>query len=85
MADETWVPKTQLGKMVASGEIKTISEALRAKLPLKEYQIVDYLVPNLKDEVIDIERAQICRSQEMAAYGLVHTHTPRNHSLSSLQ
>lgn len=58
MADETWVPKTQLGKMVASGEIKTISEALRAKLPLKEYQIVDYLVPNLKDEVIDIERAQ---------------------------
>jgi small subunit ribosomal protein S5 len=58
MAEETWVPKTQLGKLVASGEIKTISEALRVKLPLKEYQIVDYLVPNRKDEVIDIERAQ---------------------------
>ncbi|MDS0256714.1 30S ribosomal protein S5 [Thermoplasmatales archaeon AK] len=58
MTDETWIPKTQLGKLVASGEIKTLSEALRTKLPLKEYQIVDYLVPNLKDEVIDIERAQ---------------------------
>ena len=58
MSDETWVPRTQLGKMVASGEIKTMSEALRTKLPLKEYQIVDYLLPELKDEVIDIERAQ---------------------------
>lgn len=58
MSEETWVPTTQLGKMVASGQIKTMSEALRTKLPLKEYQIVDYLLPNLKDEVIDIERAQ---------------------------
>lgn len=58
MTEETWVPVTQLGKMVASGQIKTMSEALRTKLPLKEYQIVDYLLPNLKDEVIDIERAQ---------------------------
>ncbi len=58
MSDESWVPRTQLGKMVASGEIKTMSEALRTKLPLKEYQIVDYLLPELKDEVIDIERAQ---------------------------
>ncbi|MEM0158600.1 MAG: 30S ribosomal protein S5 [Thermoplasmataceae archaeon] len=58
MTEETWIPRTQLGKLVASGEIKTLSEALRTKLPLKEYQIVDYLIPNLKDEVIDIERAQ---------------------------
>ncbi len=58
MTEETWIPVTQLGKMVASGQIKTMSEALRTKLPLKEYQIVDYLLPNLKDEVIDIERAQ---------------------------
>ncbi|CAC12375.1 probable 30S ribosomal protein S5 [Thermoplasma acidophilum] len=55
---EEWVPKTQLGKLVASGQIKTMGEALRSKLPLKEYEIVDYLLPNLKDEVIDIKRAQ---------------------------
>lgn len=58
MTDETWIPKTELGKLVASGQIKTMSEAIRSKLPLKEYQIVDYLLPDLKDEVIDIERAQ---------------------------
>ncbi|KAA8922893.1 30S ribosomal protein S5 [Thermoplasma sp.] len=57
MSDE-WIPKTQLGKLVASGQIKTMGEALRSKLPLKEYEIVDYLLPNLKDEVIDIKRAQ---------------------------
>ena len=58
MSEETWIPTTQLGKMVASGQIKTMSEALRTKLPLKVYQIVDYLLPEIKDEVIDIERAQ---------------------------
>mgnify|MGYP001626374524 FL=1 len=57
MSDE-WIPKTQLGKLVASGQIKTMGEALRSKLPLKEYEIVDYLLPNLNDEVIDIKRAQ---------------------------
>ncbi len=58
MAEETWVPKTELGKKVASGQIKSMSEALRSKLPLREYQIVDYLMPDIKDEVIYIERAQ---------------------------
>jgi len=58
MTEESWKPRTQLGKMVASGEIKTISEALRSKLPLKEYQIVDVLLPDLQDEVMDIMRAQ---------------------------
>ena len=57
MAEETWVPKTELGKKVASGQIKSMSEALRSKLPLREYQIVDYLMPDIKDEVIYIERA----------------------------
>lgn len=58
MTDEDWVPKTQLGKLVAEGKIKTMSEAIRSRLPLKEYQIVDILLPNLMDEAIYIERAQ---------------------------
>ncbi len=57
MSDE-WVPKTELGRLVASGQIKTMSEALKTKLPLKEYEIVDFLIPNIKDEVINIKRAQ---------------------------
>ncbi len=56
--DEEWVPKTELGRLVANDQIHSIGEALHTKLPLKEYQIVDYLVPDLKDEVINIERAQ---------------------------
>jgi small subunit ribosomal protein S5 len=58
MEGEQWSPKTELGKLVASGEIKSMSEALKAKLPLREYQIVDLLMPDLKDEIIYIERAQ---------------------------
>ncbi|MCL4444816.1 MAG: 30S ribosomal protein S5 [Candidatus Thermoplasmatota archaeon] len=57
MTDE-WIPRTELGKRVASGEIKTLSEALSTKLPLKEYQIVDFLMPTLKDEVLNMMRAQ---------------------------
>ncbi|MCL4345349.1 MAG: 30S ribosomal protein S5 [Candidatus Thermoplasmatota archaeon] len=58
MEDEKWIPRTELGKMVASGQIKSMSEALATKLPLREYQIVDLLMPDLKDEIIYIERAQ---------------------------
>lgn len=58
MEGEEFTPKTELGKLVASGEIKSMSEALKTKLPLREYQIVDILMPELKDEIIYIERAQ---------------------------
>ena len=58
MEDEKWIPRTELGGMVASGQIKSMSEALATKLPLREYQIVDLLMPDLKDEIIYIERAQ---------------------------
>ncbi|MGP6207301.1 30S ribosomal protein S5 [Cuniculiplasma sp. SKW3] len=58
MEDEKWIPRTELGRMVASGQIKSMSEALATKLPLREYQIVDILMPDLKDEIIYIERAQ---------------------------
>lgn len=58
MPEEEWTPRTALGKQVASGKIKTISEAIATKLPIKEHQIVDMLLPELKDEVLYIERAQ---------------------------
>ena len=47
-----WNPKTRLGKMVLSGEITTMSQALATKLPLREPEIVDILLPEMKDEVI---------------------------------
>jgi small subunit ribosomal protein S5 len=56
--DEEWIPKTELGRLVANNEVQSIGDALHTKLPLQEYQIVDYLIPDLQDAVINIERAQ---------------------------
>ncbi|NLK26669.1 MAG: 30S ribosomal protein S5 [Euryarchaeota archaeon] len=53
-----WIPKTKLGKMVLNGEITTMSQALATKLPLREPEIVDILLPELKDEVIDLNMVQ---------------------------
>jgi small subunit ribosomal protein S5 len=53
-----WEPKTRLGELVQTGEIKTFDEALRSKYPLKEYQIVDALLPELSEEVLDINLVQ---------------------------
>jgi len=53
-----WVPKTRLGKLVLEGKITTISEALRSRLPLREPEIVDILLPDLADEVLDVNMVQ---------------------------
>ncbi|RJS84571.1 30S ribosomal protein S5 [Methanophagales archaeon] len=56
--EEEWVPRTKLGMLVQSGEIKSIEEALRSRYPLKEYQIVETLLPDLSEEVLDINMVQ---------------------------
>lgn len=53
-----WMPKTRLGKMVVDGKITTMSEALRTGLPLREPEIVDILLPDLEDEVLDVNMVQ---------------------------
>ena len=53
-----WAPKTRLGKLVEKGEIKTMTEALRTRLPLREPEIVDILLPDLEDEVLDVNMVQ---------------------------
>jgi len=44
--------------MVLNGEITTMSAALESRLPLREAEIVDILLPDLKDEVIDLNMVQ---------------------------
>ena len=56
--EEEWVPKTRLGKLVADGQITTMEDALKSRLPLREPQIVDALLPGLEDEVLDINMVQ---------------------------
>ncbi|OUJ18826.1 Ribosomal protein S5 [Methanonatronarchaeum thermophilum] len=54
---EEWIPKTKLGRLVASGEITTIKEALNSGLPLKEVEIIDQLI-NVEEEVLDVNMVQ---------------------------
>jgi len=54
----TWEPKTQLGRLVKSGEISTMSAALTSGFPLREPEIVDILLPEVDDEVIDVKMVQ---------------------------
>ena len=55
---EEWHPVTGLGKLVASGEIKSIDQVLESGRPIKEPQIVDAFLPDLEDEVLDIAMMQ---------------------------
>jgi small subunit ribosomal protein S5 len=49
---EGWTPKTSLGRRVLKGEFKTIDDVLESGELILEPEIVDYLVPDLRDEVI---------------------------------
>ncbi len=49
-----WIPKTVLGKRVQGGEFSSLEEILRKGEVILEPEIVDHLVPDLKQEVIYI-------------------------------
>jgi len=53
-----WEPKTRLGKLIKSGQITTMSDALKSGLPLREPEIIDILLTEVKDEVIDVNMVQ---------------------------
>ncbi len=53
-----WVPQTRLGKLVKEGQVTTMSEALESGLPIRESQIVDALIPEIRDEVLNINMVQ---------------------------
>ena len=55
---DNWVPKTRLGRMVREGQISSIYEIFEEGYRIKEVEIIDVLVPDLRDEVIDINLVQ---------------------------
>jgi len=57
-AIKAWEPKTSLGKDVKSGKITSISQIFHSGKKIEEPEIIDVLLPNLKDEVIEIGKVQ---------------------------
>jgi small subunit ribosomal protein S5 len=54
----SWEPKTKLGRLVKAGEVKNVTDALKTGLPIREPEIIDMLIPDLSDEVIDVNMVQ---------------------------
>ena len=52
--EKVWIPQTNLGKKVVSGEINSMEEILSNGLRIQEAGIVKKLLPDLKTEVIDV-------------------------------
>ena len=55
---EEWVPKTRLGKMIQEGKITSVEDVFISGLKISEPQIVDALIPDLQEEVININLVQ---------------------------
>jgi len=51
---EEWVPRTRLGRMIQEGKISSIEEVFTEGLKIREPEIVDILLPDLQEEVINI-------------------------------
>ena len=55
---EEWDPRTRLGQAVQEGRITSIDEIFQRGIPIKEYEIVDTLLPNMTEEVVEINLVQ---------------------------
>lgn len=52
--EKEWQPVTKLGRLVKAGKISSMEQIYLHSLPVKEYQIVDFFLPKLKDEVMKV-------------------------------
>lgn len=55
---QPWTPRTRLGKMIQEGRISSIEEIFTEGQKIKEPEIVDSLLPDLQEEVININLVQ---------------------------
>jgi len=55
---ETWTPRTKLGKMIQEGHISSMEEIFSEGLKIREPEIVNALLPDLQEEVININLVQ---------------------------
>lgn len=67
--EKEWQPVTKLGRLVKDGKIKSMEEIYLHSLPIKEYQIVDFFLPKLKDEVMKVRRPADTQRARQTARG----------------
>ncbi len=53
-----WVPRTKLGALVREGKIKDIDTVLNSGHPLREVEIIETLMPDLAEDVLDVNMVQ---------------------------
>ncbi len=58
MAETVWKPRTKLGRLVVEGKITSIEEVFMQGYQIKEPEIVDILLPELKSEILDVTIVQ---------------------------
>lgn len=55
---DDWVPKTSLGMLVKEGHVNSIEEIFRNNYVIREPEIIDVLIPDLRQEVVDVSMVQ---------------------------
>jgi len=55
---EEWVPRTRLGRLVKEGRVSSIKDVFDMNMVIQEPEIVDYLLPDIKHEVVDVNIVQ---------------------------
>jgi small subunit ribosomal protein S5 len=53
-----WVPKTELGRKVKAGDITSMAEILEKGYKVLESEIVDFLFPDLKVELLEVGQSK---------------------------
>ncbi len=52
--EKVWIPKTELGERVLKGEFKSLEEILKQGFVILEPEIIDHLVPDIKEDIVYI-------------------------------
>jgi len=53
-----WVPKTDVGRLVKTGQITSVEEIFAAGRKILEHQIVDHLYPDMNEETLEVSSTQ---------------------------
>ena len=53
-----WVPKTEIGRLVKSGQVTSVEEIFSMGKKVLEHQIVDHLYPEMSEETLEVSSTQ---------------------------